>query len=54
MKQDLAALLDVLQLKERDVLPELSKKSRALLGLGGEEALQDTDTARAVGDTVQR
>ncbi|CAN0377988.1 unnamed protein product, partial [Ectocarpus sp. 12 AP-2014] len=54
MKQDLAALLDVLQLKEPDVLPELSKKSRALLGLGGEEALQDSDTARAVGDAVQR
>ncbi|CAM9429195.1 unnamed protein product [Ectocarpus sp. 12 AP-2014] len=54
MKQDLAALLDVLQLKEPDVLPELSKKSRALLGFGGEEALQDSDTARVVGDTVQR
>ncbi|CAN0368753.1 unnamed protein product, partial [Ectocarpus fasciculatus] len=57
MKQDLAALLEVLQLRESDVLPELSKKSRALLGLGGEKAPQDSedsDTARAVDDAVQR
>lgn len=33
---DLVALLDVLGLTERDILPEMSKRSRALLGLGQE------------------
>lgn len=36
-KADLAALLSVLGLAEGDVLPELSKKSQALLGLGNGE-----------------
>lgn len=52
MKQELAVLLKVLRLRESDVLPELSKKSKALLGLGGEEELEDSDTA--LGDAVQR
>lgn len=33
---DLAALLDVLELTEGDILPEMSKRNQALLGLGQE------------------
>lgn len=50
-KADLAALLSVLGLAEGDVLPELSKKSRALLGFREEdgEELVRLDGGEGVG-----
>lgn len=50
-RSDLAALLGVLGLAESDILPEMSKKSRALLGLdeGSEE-----DLGRGVEATIHR
>ncbi len=50
-RADLAALLDVLRLTESDILPEMSRRSKALLGLprDGEEVVESGAGAKISG-----